>query len=156
MNNKKSCPVKTAMFVLLAASVLIACAGAPHFADVLDKDWKLSEVRIGGTDIGFERGKLADEGFGEVFTLRFDNERINGIGAPNRYFAPYTLGDKNSIAIKAIAGTMMAAFREPEALKEHEYFTLLQNTGKWNLVKGNLTLYSKNADGAEAVLVFSE
>ena len=144
------------MFVLLAASVLIACAGAPHFAAVLDKDWKLAEVQIGGKDIGFERGKLAEEGFGDMFTLRFDNERINGIGAPNRYFAPYTLGDKNSIAIKTIAGTMMAAFREPEALKEHEYYALLQNAYKWNLVKGNLTLYSKDSNGSEVILIFSE
>jgi len=152
-----SAPVMPKLFMpVLAVFFLAMCVSSPKFDGVMNRDWKLSEVLIGGTSIGFDRDKLADEGFGEIYTLRFDAERVNGIGAPNRYFAPYTLGDKNTITIKTMAGTLMASFREPEALKENEYYKLLQNVKIWNLKNDSLRLYS-NGDGTEeAVLIFTE
>jgi len=146
----------TKKMALWAAAVFIlaACAGAPPFSDVMNKDWNLAEIRTKPENIIIERDKLAEEGFGDIFTLRFDTERVNGIGAPNRYFAPYILADKQGITIKKAAQTLMLAFREPEKLKEHDFFVYLQNVTKWNLAKGNLELYSTGEDGAEAVLVF--
>jgi hypothetical protein len=49
----------------------------------------------------------------------------------------------------------MAPLREPEYLKEQEFFAYLQNTTKWNVVDKNLELQSTGADGTAAVLVFA-
>jgi heat shock protein HslJ len=145
---------KTAKFLPVMASVLIACAGTPQFSGVQDKDWDLVELRTGQESILFDRGQLSKEGFDDIFTLRFDVERINGVGAPNRFFAPYTLAEKQGITIKTVAATLMASIREPEKLKERDYFMYLQNAVKWNLAGGKLELYSKEEDGSEVVLVF--
>jgi heat shock protein HslJ len=147
---KKMAQWTAAVFIFAA----YACAGAPSFSTVMNRDWNLAEIRTKPENIIIERGKLAEEGFDDVFTLRFDKERVNGIGAPNRYFSPYTLADKQGITIKTVAQTQMISFREPEKLKEHDFFVYLQNVTKWNFVKENLELYSTGADGAEAVLVF--
>ena len=133
--------------------ILAACTSAPKFADVMNRDWNLVEVRTKPENIVFERKKLAEEGFGDIFTLRFDAERVNGIAAPNRYFAPYTV-DKQGITIKTVAQTLMIAIHEPEELKEKDFFAYLQNTTEWNIVKENLELYSTGDDGAEVVLIF--
>jgi len=147
--------VKFMALLLTIIAVPISCSSAPKFKDVMDKDWKLIAVRGSPENITFNRGKLTAEGFSDIFTLRFDKERVNGVGAPNTFFAPYTL-NKLEIAIKAIAQSQMAPLREPEYLKEQEYFAYLQKTTKWNLTKeGNLELYSKREDGTEAVLVFT-
>jgi len=148
---------RSAKITALWAAVLIlaACAGAPPFSDVINRDWVLVEVRIKPENIIIERGKAAEGGLGDIFTLRFDTERVSGIGAPNRYFAPYTLADKQGITIKTAAQTQMIALFEPEELKEHDFFVYLHNTAAWNVVKGNLELSSKSEDGAEAVLVFA-
>ena len=143
----------TLAFVISTA--LTACSSSPKFSDVKNKDWNLVEVRLQNETIAFERNKLEEEGFSEIFTLRFDDERVNGVGAPNRYFAPYTTADKQAITIKTIAGTLMASLREPEKLREYSYFNYLQNVTRWDLVKGNLELYSKGEDGTEAVLVYA-
>jgi heat shock protein HslJ len=124
------------------------------FSDVRDRDWKLMEVRDGRNNVIFKRNMLTEESLKDVFILRFDAERISGIGAPNRYFAPYTLAGKQAIDIKPIAGTLMAALFEPEQLKEREFFGYLENADKWNIVKGNLELRSTNGEGAAVFLVF--
>ncbi|MCL2269876.1 MAG: META domain-containing protein [Treponema sp.] len=143
-----------AVFLLFTVTVF-ACASVQEFSDVQNKDWNLSEIRIKPENITIDRAKLAETGFKEAFTLRFDKERVNGIGAPNRYFAPYLLTEKQGITIKTVAKTLMAAIIEPEGLTEHQFFIYLQNAVKWNLVKGNLELHSKAEDGTEAVLVFT-
>jgi heat shock protein HslJ len=122
----------------------------------MDKDWNLIAVRGSPENITFNRNKLVEEGFKDIFTLRFDKERVSGIGAPNHYFAPYTLPDnKQAITIKTIAQSQMAPLREPEYLKEHEFFAYLQNTTRWNIAGKNLELYTADKDGAAAVLVFA-
>jgi heat shock protein HslJ len=146
---------KPAAFMLAMASILLACTSAPPpFSGVQDKDWDLIELRIRPKNITFDRGQLEREGFDDIFTLRFDIERVNGAGAPNRFFAPYTLDDKQGITIKTMATTLMVPIREPEKLKEKDYFMYLQNTSRWNLNGENLELYSEAEDGGEAVLVF--
>jgi len=76
--------------VFILAAYACACASVPEFSTVMNKDWNLAEIRTKPENIIIERGKLKEEGFGDIFTLRFDTERVNGVGAPNRYFAPYT------------------------------------------------------------------
>jgi hypothetical protein len=48
----------------------------------------------------------------------------------------------------------MASFREPESLKEREYFTFLETVNKWDLAQDKLQLYTRNEQGAEIVLIF--
>ena len=137
------------------AFALAACASVPKFDDVEDRDWVLAEVRIGQRIIHIDRSRQATDGFDEIFTLRFDEERVSGTGAPNRYFAPYTTADRQGMKIGLIAGTMMASLFEPENFKEQEYYAWLQNVERWNLAKGKLELYATDEDGSKAVLVFA-
>jgi len=142
--------------LLIIIAVSFACSSTPKFSDVMNKDWKLIAVRGGPGNITFNRSKLVEEGFADIFTLRFDQERVNGVGAPNRFFAPYTRTDKKQgIAIQAIAQSQMAPLREPEYLKEQEFFAYLQNTTQWNIAGGNLELQSTGETGAAAILVFA-
>jgi heat shock protein HslJ len=146
--------VKITALWLFIAAMLFACSSAPKFSDVVDKDWKLIAVR-GPGNITFDRNKLVEEDFPDIFTLRFDQERVSGTGAPNQYFAPYTRTDnKQGISIQAVAQSQMAPLREPEYLKEQDFFAYLQNTTKWDMVKGDLELHSTDKDGAATVLVF--
>ena len=150
--------MKTKFIVILLAVFLVICTvgckSTPKFSDVTGKEWKLIDVRINNKSISFDRDVLIEEGFGEIFTLNFDIERLSGTGAPNRYVAPYTLGKNLEISVKPIAGTLMAPVRQPEKLKEHDFFTYIQNTYKWNLVNANLELSTKGEDGGEATMVF--
>ena len=162
--------VKKIAVLLAAVFVIMTCASKPQaaqpiaplaaessvtpFSQLQNKDWYLIAVRT-TPEIDLDRDKLAEEGFGEFFTLRFDGERASGIGAPNRYTAPYT-HDGQGLSIGHAASTMMAAFREPEQLKEHEFFAYLQNTVQWNLADGKLELHTKKSDATGAILVFTE
>jgi heat shock protein HslJ len=134
------------------------------FDGITGKDWKLIEVRSSADATAsavadaeasrYSRGELAEAGMENAYTLRFDGERLTGMGAPNRYFAPYTQGGGQTLSIGAIAGTLMASFSEPENLKEREYFGYLENAAAWDLVHGQLRIISRNGRGGETVLVF--
>ncbi|MDR0442024.1 MAG: META domain-containing protein [Treponema sp.] len=139
------------LFIVLTAS----CGSAPKFSDVVGKEWKLIEVHIDGKSINFDRSALVNDGFGEIFTLTFDAEMIGGTGAPNRYSAPFTPGNKQTLTVLPARATLMAPIREPEKFKEHDFFIFIQNTYEWNLVNTNLELHSKSENGAEVKLVFS-
>ncbi|GHT71659.1 hypothetical protein FACS1894110_25080 [Spirochaetia bacterium] len=157
--------LKNVVLALTVLALCAACVSAPvsasvqetalSFTDVQGKEWKLIEVRTAPLNIPLDRDALAEEGFADVFTLSFDAGQLQGKGVPNRYRGPYEAGEGQSLKIKNIAATLMAAFREPEALKEHEYFAYLQNIYRWNIGKGNLELFTKNEDGREAVLVYT-
>ena len=118
-------------------------------------EWKLIDVYIGGSNTGFSRNTLPED-LKNFFTLSFDAETgmIGGVGAPNRYSAPYTKGD-SQISIMLIRSTLMASFFQPENLNEHDFFVYLQNVYEWKLVNENLELYSKTESGSEVRLVFS-
>ena len=122
---------------------------------ITGKEWKLIQVHINNSDTGFNRGSLIREEFDQFFTLNFDTDVVSGTGAPNRYSAPYTLGDNQSISIMIMRSTMMASFFQPENLTEQEFFTYMQNTYEWSLVNNNLELRSKTADGSTVNLIFS-
>jgi heat shock protein HslJ len=147
---------------LAAALVLAACAGGPSsqdntvvFDDLLGQTWKLVEVRIGQKSIGYDRQQLESLGMNDCFTLTFDEERINGKAAPNRYFASYEQGENRILTVQAPASTLMASFVEPEKLKEREYLQFLEKVSRWDFNQDRLELYSRDPGGREAVLIYS-
>jgi heat shock protein HslJ len=158
--------------VILISAVLISCSSAPQPAGVTGsvtlsdegitdneltgKEWQLIEVRINGVNNGFNRNDLTRIGLTaeEGFSLSFDADTINGIGAPNRYIAKYSR-TSNQISFSLIVATKMAAIFELDKLKEQEYFNYLQNADSWKIVNKNLELYSKTADGKAVILIFN-
>ena len=145
--------------LMLAAMIASACAGGAAsreagFDDIRGKVWKLAGLRTAAGDRGFSRRALEEEGFGDAFSLQFDGERISGVGAPNRYFAPYELGHGRALEIKGLAHTLMASFKEPAALNEAEYFAFLEKAGRWALAEGRLELSTESPGGEPATLVF--
>ena len=148
------------VFLLTVLITMIAgsCAGTPKFSDAAGKEWKLQEVHIGSVfnrEILFDRNVLSQEGNRDIFTLSLDAQLVSGVGAPNRYSAPYTLGSGQSISIMPMRSTMMASLiNEPEKLPEHEFFGYMQNVYEWQLNERSLILLSKTEDGNDVRLVF--
>ena len=132
-------------------------AGA-RFSDVEGREWMLLELRRAAETVIVDRG-IDLYGFGEIYTVKFENGRISGMGAPNRFFGPYTVGGNRALRIGsengALASTLMMALVEPEFLREHEYFGYLSRVTRWDLREGNLELFSSSEDGSQAVLVFA-
>lgn len=158
------------LFILfyLTAVLLTECKSTPQaepvpetlviiqdFSDVKDREWNLMEIRINGKDIEFNRDALEKEGFRDVFTIIMDDQTISGTGAPNRYSAPYTLGEGQEINVQLVRATLMATIREPEKLREHDFFTYIQNTYEWKTTDSNLELKSKTAKGEDVVMVLN-
>ena len=149
------------LLVFLAVLILpLAVHGEPSqesgitFRDVEAKEWILTEVRGVTSVIYMDRRKLEAINMGGIYTISFSDNRASGMGAPNRYFGPYAAGPDKTLRINNIASTMMAAFIEPDDLKENEYFNYLSKVVRWNLKDGKLELYSKGSGGAETVLIF--
>ena len=136
------------------------------FNDVEGKEWILAELRSAGNIVRMDRQKLQAEDLGGVYTIVFQAERDSngsresgkgqaaGMGAPNRFFGPYTTSENRSLSIGNLASTLMMAFREPDGLKEHEYFNYLSKVTRWELREEKLELYSVDG-GNEVVLVFN-
>jgi heat shock protein HslJ len=141
------------VLVLAGAVLLAACASIPNFEDVRNKQWKLVMVQTKPENIILDRNQLEAEGFGDAFTINFADQ-VSGKGAPNRYFGPYEAGKDLSLSIKNVASTLMAPIREPETLKEREFFKYLENAHRWNINQGNLEISTSGEDGVEAVMVF--
>lgn len=142
------------IFSIFAAVALVNCASNSNVTEFKGKDWKLVEVWIDNKNIDFNRKDLANEKAGDIFTLKFDEENISGIGAPNRYSAPYTLDGKD-IEVMPLRSTMMASLWQPEKLKEHEFFIYVQNISSWAIVNGKLEFSSKTEDGRTVKMVFT-
>jgi len=125
-----------------------------NISDLTGREWKLIKVYINGSDTQFTRSSLPSE-LGDCFTIKFDGQTVSGIGAPNRYSAPYTIGDNQTISIMIMRSTLMASLFEPENLKEYDYNNYVQNSHSWSIVDGQMELHSKTADNREVRLVFS-
>jgi heat shock protein HslJ len=145
--------------VLLAGFLTAACTGgASHreesidFDEIRDREWRLSALNTASGTMMI-RPNLEAEGMGDFYTLRFDEDRLNGKAAPNQYFAPYTRGNGQALTVEAPASTLMMALKEPE-LKEREYFAYLSRITRWNYQDGKLELYTSDQAGGEAVLIF--
>ena len=161
---------KLLVLVVITALTLCSCGSAPksldaagevlaefhEFSEITGIDWMLAMVKTESQNKMVNRESSDLKRFDAIFTLRFDAEMVSGVGAPNRFSAPYTAGDNQEISVKLVRSTLMAPLFEPEILKEHEYFNYLQNAYKWNLSGERMELYTKNADGAGIILVFSQ
>jgi heat shock protein HslJ len=147
--------MKNLIFSFLIAVSAISCASNSNVADFKGKDWKLVEVWIDSKNVNFNRKDLINEKAGDIFTLKFDAENISGMGAPNRYSAPYSLADKQGINVKPIKSTQMASIWQPEKLKEFDFFIYMQNLSEWAIVNNQLELSSKTGDGRTVKMVFS-
>jgi heat shock protein HslJ len=145
------------MWIPIFAAVLlgVSCKSVPKFSDVRDREWKLIAVRTAPEDVKFDRKRLIDEGFGDIFTIQFSADQVSGKGAPNRYFGPFEAGKDLTMSIQNVAATLMAPIREPEKLKERDFFNYLGNVYRWNINKEKqLELSTKGETGVEAVMVF--
>jgi len=147
---------KQFFLLVLVITVIISCSSGPKFSDVTGKEWKLIKVNVNGRDILFDRNTLSREDAGNIFTFSLDAQNISGVGAPNRYSGPYTLGRDQAINVSSVRSTMMAPIKQPEKLRESDYLIYIQNVYRWNLIdKNRLELYSKAEDGADVKMEFS-
>ena len=119
--------------------------------EIIGREWILDEFIHGSEAVSINRTRSG--ALGEIFTLRFDEERVSGMAAPNRYFGPYTAGAGNTLSIGPMAGTLMASFFEPEELKEHEFYAYLEKVEMWELRGKRLVLHTNGEDGKEAMLL---
>ena len=149
------CIVLVLWVIALPASGAPAHDGGAAFKDIEETEWMLTEYVSAGKTVRLDRPKIEAE-MGKIYVIYFLEEgRLSGIGAPNRFNAPYSEGANRSLSIGNIASTMMLAFREPDDLKERDYFGYLSGVTRWDLRDGRLELYSIDANGTETVLVFS-
>ncbi len=146
---------KQIFILVLVITIIISCTSGPKFTDVVGKEWKLIEVNVNGRDILFDRNTLNSEDAGNIFTFNFDAQNISGVGAPNRYSGPYTLGREQAINMSPVRSTMMAPLKQPEKLRESDFFIYIQNIYKWDLIDTNLELYSKTENNADVRMVFA-
>jgi len=146
---------KQYFLLVLVIAVIISCSSTPNFSAVSGKDWKLIEVNVNDRVILFDRNTLTSEDAGDIYTFNFDAQNIRGKGAPNLYSGPYTLGANQAITMNPVSSTKMAPLKQPEKLREADYFVYLQKVYKWNLVDKKLELYSKAEDDSEVRMVFS-
>ena len=161
---KKSGFIFSVILALFSFIFPLRLIGAPAydagaaFSDVEGREWVLSEFTGNGKVIRIDRQKLSAIIPGDAYTIRFNEGQVNGIAAPNRYFGPYTAGANRTLVLGNVASTMMAAFNEPDELKEYEYFGYLGKITRWDLRNGKLELHgSGNAggDGTAVILVYA-
>ncbi|MDR3342337.1 MAG: META domain-containing protein [Treponema sp.] len=149
--------------LLMAGLTAVACVGGAsvkqqslNFDAVQGKSWMLVEVKTDSGRVMLNRPALEANGMGDTYTLQIDAERISGKAAPNRYFAPYQVGEDQHISFKPIAGTLMISIIDIKAdLTEQEYYDYLDQVYRWDVSDGNLELHTLTKDGKAAVLIFS-
>jgi len=120
------------------------------FSRVQRIDWNLKEVNKGTETVIINRDKMQRE----IYSIRFQDDRIRGRGADNIYFAPYTAGVNNSLSIKRIASTYMLPIFETEGFSEYEYFRHLERVSRWEFRDWKLRLYTYDENKEEVVLEF--
>ena len=153
---------KQILLFLLVIGVVMSCPSTPKpvssFSGVMGKDWKLIEVQLDGTPFNrivlYDRNDLKKNNVGTVYTLNFNAEKISGTGAPNKYSAPYTLGDGNALTIMEMKSTLMAPIIQPEKLQEQAFYTYMRNVESWSIDNGKLVLQSKAENGNVIKLIF--
>jgi len=141
-------------FLCLAA---FSCAGGITPADdaalneFQGKNWYLEEVRSKTGIVGINRNNKPNL----IYTIMFNTERFTGIGAPNRYFGPYTANKDRTLLFKKAGSTRMLPIYEMDGLREHEYLAYIERVNRWEVREGKLKLYSSGKDDSQVILVFS-
>jgi heat shock protein HslJ len=123
--------------------------------------WQLVSLEKGGEIIKVDRENPESGITRDWYTLNFaDNDgekRISGKGAPNTYSASCDFGDDSTIGFSRIAATRMAAFFEPDVLKEQEYFQYLERVDRWAMNDSmNLLLFTTAEGGEKVILIFGK
>ena len=154
---KKFAILSICLFFSLSV-IFSSCAGGAFtrnsgadFTEAEGMEWRLLELRTGRRTVRIDRESAGISG---GYTINFYDGRVNGMGAINLYFGPYSSGQGQTLNIGDLAGTLMAALFEPEGLREHEYFAYLSRVSRWDLRRGRLVLHSSDNDGNEIALVF--
>jgi len=154
---------KQILLILLGIAMIMSCTSKPKtvssFSGVMGKDWKLIEVDVYGRPFErialYDRNELKKHKVGNVYTMNFNNEMVSGTGAPNKYTAPYTLGDGNSLTIGLIKSTLMAPIVQPEKLQEQVFYNYMQKVEQWSMEEDKLVLQSKADNGNIVKLIFA-
>jgi len=126
-------------------------AGNVTFGEVQDKLWNLVEVRNGSTVISIDRTNVKRD----IYTIKFQKDRLIGSGAANAFFAAYTAGENQALSIGRIGSSRVAPLHEMKDFTERDYLMCLQKADRWDLRDGKLELHTYDKDGAKVVLVFS-
>jgi len=157
---KKIINATAAVVIAVVVVLTIGCktTNVTDFAEATGKDWKLLEVHVERTPFAqkiiYDRNALRRENVGNIYTLNFGNEQISGTGAPNRFNAPYTLGEDQTISIMPFISTQMGPIIQPEKLQEHVFYGYMQNVYEWKINHGKLELFSRTENGNLVRLVF--
>lgn len=142
---------------------LSSCAGQPSFNSLLEKQWKLVEVRNDSPipeslpdPIRFDRSKLKTEGMDDIFVLTFSSSaQASGKAAPETYTASYEQGAGQALSLSRVSSDRVERDLTPERLREADYFALLEGINRWDYKADKLELYSAGADGRGVVLIFA-
>ena len=151
--NVKKAVIKSALLLVTAifsyANDIPPADNVP-FSRVQRIDWNLAEVKGGSASVIIDRTNVQRE----IYSIRFEADRVRGRGANNSYFASYTSGANNSLSIKRIAGTYMVPLFEMENFTEYEYFRHLEKVYRWEFHDWKLKLYTYDEHGAGVTLEF--
>jgi hypothetical protein len=142
--------------------LFFSCATAgtdQHLAVLVDAgEWMLAGISTDGKTVAIDREQLG--AFDDAFTLQVSKTDdsggylLSGKAAPNRYNMPVKVGENGELAVSPPATTLMAAFAEPDVLKEHEYLQYLANIRSVQISGGHLILETMDADGQPVSLAF--
>jgi len=151
--NMKRAIMKLTIFLIPAIFSFaddISLADNVPFSRVQRLDWNLTEVKSGSATIVIDRAKAQRE----IYSIRFQEERIRGRGADNIYFASYIAGANNSLSIRRIASTYMNPIFEMENFSEYEYFRHLERVCRWEFHDWKLKLHTYDENNGEVTLEF--
>jgi len=151
-NMKKTIMIITMLLISAIFSFAddISTADNVPFSRVQRLDWNLVEVKSGSSTVVIERANAQRE----IYSIRFQEDRIRGRGADNIYFAPYSAGVNNSLSIKRIASTYMLPMFEMEYFSEYEYFRHLERVYRWEFHDWKLKLFTCDENNGEVILEF--
>ena len=147
-------------------SALFSCATGGNgrgLAELADSgEWALAGISGGGKTAAIDRDELGALGdvFLDAFTLsiRATGEGryvLNGKAAPNRFTMPVTVAEDGTLTVSPPAATLMAAFIEPEVLKEAEYLRYLTHVVSVKESGGQLVLETADEAGQSVSLTFA-
>jgi heat shock protein HslJ len=123
-------------------------------SDIQGKNWHLTEVKRGYNVIAaIDRTNVPKD----IYTIRFEANRLAGIGAPNTYFAAYSIGEDFNLSIWGIGSTRVSPIFQMKVFSENEYFKCLKSVDTWYKRGENLILYTYPEDDFDnpLILVFS-
>jgi hypothetical protein len=110
-----------------------------NISDIQGKNWHLTEVKRGYDVIAaIDRTDVPRD----IYTIRFEADRLAGVGAPNTYFAAYSIGEDYDLSIWGVSSTRVSPIFQMKAFSENEYFKCLKSTAVWYRLGENLVLYT--------------